>query len=230
MGIQVDWIDQMRPAVMQFCEETLSTIPKHPADTWSNIGPIIAGVWIVVRARQRALPLQTIGYASIAAGVFSGVYHATNTYVGEVMDIAGMYAFIFACASVQLYRDKTLSSLEATLLAATLAVVGTVLAAYSDLAKTPLFAVVLIVVAYNEITAESVKNYRYAYAALGAFAVAFTFWVLDYSRCLCDPQNHVLTGHGVWHLLCGVAFYLTYRQFATSVTPRQAADDAAPPN
>ena len=222
-GIEVPWIDNLRPAVMQFCEETLATIPKHPADTWSNLGPLVAGIWIVYRARNRVAPLQAIGIASILTGLFSGVYHATNTYIGEIMDLAGMYAFIFACAGVQVYRNKWMNGRRCTLLGVFLATVCTYAAAYSNLAKTPLFAIVLLGVAYVEVTDDSVKSYRYIYLALATMVVAFTFWVLDYTRCLCDPQNHILTGHGVWHLLSGLAFYFAYRQFASSIKPRRPA-------
>lgn len=209
---------------MQFCEETLSTFPKHPADTWSNIAPVVAGVAILVAGRGRAAPLRMIGWAAIITGVFSAVYHATNTYVGEVLDLSGMYFFIFACAGAQLYRRQWLNSWQSAAVILLLTAVSTALAAATALAKTPLFAVVLVVVIVLEITDPRAQRYHYAYWAVGVLAVAFAFWVVDYSHVMCDPNNHVLTGHGMWHLLNGPVFYLAYLQFAESIHSHRTAE------
>lgn len=226
MGIELPFVDQWPKAAMQFCERTLDTYPKHPADTWSNIGPLIAGIWIVLRARrnERSAPVRAIGYAAIATAICSGLFHASNTAVGEVLDIAGMYAFVFACASVQAFRNSWLSARQGIFLVLFLTTVSTALASVSNFAKTPLFAIVMIVVAAIEINDDRVKSYQQAIWGIGWLVIAFAFWILDYTKTLCDPDNHILTGHGIWHLLNGLTFYHAYRQFAGSFDPDEVVE------
>lgn len=217
MGIEIPWLEGWETAQMCFCEETLDTYPKHPADTWSNIGPLIAGIVIWRQSRWQAAPLRAISFAVIITALFSAVFHATNTAVGEVLDLAGMYTFVFACGAVQLFRRKWLDRYTSVVLAFSLAAVCSGLASVSIWGKTPLFAVVLAVVIYWEVTDPRVVSYRNAYYSLASLGVAFVFWILDFTGLLCDPQNHILTGHGMWHLLSGLTFYFAYRQFVTSV-------------
>ena len=43
------------------------------------------------------------------------------------------------------------------------------------------------------------------------------FWIADYTGRFSDPDNHVLQGHAVWHLLtalCLLFLYSHYLQFA----------------
>ena len=41
-------------------------------------------------------------------------------------------------------------------------------------------------------------------------AAAFVFLILDITRTWCDPKNHILNGHAVWHLLSAAAIYLLF--------------------
>ncbi len=219
----LNWLNSLRPAEMCFCERTLDGFPKHPADTWSNIGPLIAGIAILWVSHGRPAPVRAIGIASVVTAVCSALFHASNAYVGEVLDLAGMYAFILSCAATQVYRHRWAGSLTSAIGGFVVAGGLTALAAAFTWAKSPLFAVVLLAVVVVEIFDPAVKHYKNAYAALAWLAVAFVFWVLDYSHVLCDPDNHWLTGHGLWHLMNGPAFWFTYKQFDQSLKDRAAA-------
>jgi hypothetical protein len=40
--------------------------------------------------------------------------------------------------------------------------------------------------------------------------LAAIFLVLDITKTWCDPDNHYISGHGVWHLLSAAAIYLLF--------------------
>jgi hypothetical protein len=52
------------------------------------------------------------------------------------------------------------------------------------------------------------------YLALGLMAVAVAFSLADLSRVWCDPSNHWLQGHSVWHLLTALALYTLFMFYA----------------
>ena len=63
--------------------------------------------------------------------------------------------------------------------------------------------------------------YRPLFLACGTFAVSYAIWWLDKLGLACDPDNHVLNGHCIWHFLGALSFafwYRFYAQFGTTST------------
>jgi hypothetical protein len=44
--------------------------------------------------------------------------------------------------------------------------------------------------------------------ALGIFLCSFAIWVTDITGLLCDPDNHLITGHAIWHVLNAVCIWM----------------------
>jgi hypothetical protein len=42
------------------------------------------------------------------------------------------------------------------------------------------------------------------------FAIAFGVWILDITRVVCDPDNHIFNLHSVWHVLTSLSIYWFY--------------------
>lgn len=210
-----DWL--FEPARMQFCEETLSGPIAHPADTWTNIGPVIAGFMILFCARR---PLERLlGAAALWTGVASAYFHAANTILGETLDLSGMFLFILTIMAIQHNRAKpqgtSTTRLTAMVLAGTIGI--TVLSAYWAVFASPTFAVLVVIVIVRGIYDR--KLGPYAWAMVATFAVAWTLWWLDFLHVLCIPGNHILTGHGIWHLLNGLVFWFTYLHYDATCGP-----------
>ncbi len=197
-------------ARMKFCEETLPGIIAHPADTWTNIGPVIAGVMILLYAKR---PLeQLLGGSALWTGVASGYFHASNTILGETLDLSGMFLFILSIVAIQYHRAKPTrktTPLIAGVIIASLII--TVLSAMYTIFATPLFGVLVVFVIGRGLYDRRLGPY--AYAMVGTFLTAWGIWILDLTHVLCVPSNHILTGHGVWHLLNGLVFWFTYLHY-----------------
>ena len=53
----------------------------------------------------------------------------------------------------------------------------------------------------------SYSNYKLALLSL---VLAFIAWTLDFRRIICDPSNHILQGHAIWHVLSSICFLFLY--------------------
>ncbi|MEZ6088127.1 MAG: hypothetical protein R3C05_08915 [Pirellulaceae bacterium] len=209
----MEWL--LEPARMQFCEQTLSGPIKHPADTWTNIGPLVAGIFILVYALR---PLERLlGIASLWTGVASGYFHASNTILGETLDLSGMFMFILSIAALQQQRASDVRPGYRVLIA--LVIGGTIVLTWlSSLATTfasPTFALIVVVVVIRGLYDSRLTPW--AYWMVGTFLLAWGFWWLDYLHIVCDPNNHLLTLHGLWHLLNGLVFWFALRHYQTTM-------------
>lgn len=207
----------LSPARAVFCEEPLKGPIRHPADTWSNIGPVIAGVLVMFRAQTGLVWL--LGAAAVWMGAASAIFHATGTLGGEMLDLHGMYFFILVFGVCQHkahgyfvdWYDAVLNPIGwATILS-----VGFLWLPWLGI---PVFAVLLGAVVVRQWNRGFDARW---YWLLGTFAVAFAFWLLDYFRVLCCPCNHVLSGHGVWHLLMGPIVWQSAKIFEAATYQRR---------
>jgi hypothetical protein len=216
------------PARMQFCEETLSGVIKHPADTWTNIGPIVAGIMIVIYAVR---PLERLlGAAALWTGIASGYFHASNTILGETLDLSGMFMVIFCLLALQQHRaaPNLISDMTLAVWVLIASAILTILSAFWAIFASPAFGVIVVIVIIRGIRANKVGPW--AWAMVGSFAVAWAFWWLDKLHILCIPGNHILTGHGIWHLLNGVVFWFAFGHYqVTADSSGVPRDDGAVP-
>ena len=58
---------------------------------------------------------------------------------------------------------------------------------------------------------------------MALFGVSYAIWWLDRLGVICDPTNHLVTGHAVWHLLGAASFLFWYRFLAQFDAARREA-------
>lgn len=228
-------------ARMQFCEQAIGGPIKHPADVWTNVGPLLAGLFILKRSRN---PLERLlGAAAVWTAGTSAYFHATDTILGEALDVGGMFLFILTVAAFQQRRasctqratpgqhqntsdpDRPRFSADWVYVSGVVALSSALACAsvYTVVFASPTFAVIVALVIIREARSAHLIGHC-GKALLVTFAVAWAIWWLDYLRIFCYPANHVLTGHGVWHLLNGLVFWLTFLHFR-GVDSEHADDD-----
>ena len=54
-------------------------------------------------------------------------------------------------------------------------------------------------------------NYKYFFLGIIVIAVAATFSGLDITRTFCDPGNHIIQGHAIWHFFTSIGLYLIWK-------------------
>lgn len=203
-----------------FCEEQLCGFIAQPANTWSNIGFLIAAILIFRSPASR--PRKYFLISSLVLFIGSTLFHASGTYFGKFLDVSGMFFVSGTVLNLSLQRKFKLTDLQSDFLYLIILTISISFLAIMRFGNV-LFASQLLISLYlewkmarseNKLNMEKIK--LAAFVLLGAFSI----WLLDVFKILCHPGNHILTGHGVWHLLCASSIYLMYSAYRSpSVAP-----------
>ncbi len=193
-----------------------------PANTWSNLAFVFLGIWLWRKGRREGSWLKWLGLVEIIVGVTSLLFHASFTFFFQFFDYAGMFIFLWLLLTFSLMRTVKVSRVNQIMfyfgglvlsLAAFLA-----FRAYHLPVQTLFAAEVggfLLWEAGLWVRNGGVRYRHFVYTALLLLA-AFTLWMLDYTRIFCDPANHLLQGHALWHVFSAFAFVTAfnfYKQF-----------------
>lgn len=211
-----------------FCEAARPGALKQPANSWSNLGFVIAGLVIAWHARSSSsvmpVGLQT-AYACVVVvlGPASAAMHATQTSLGGHLDMLSMYlvaGFAASYAWVRWARRGPTSFAAAFVTCVTaceLAGLWTreipVVMYAGNLAFGLLLIAAVVLEAVLWRRGESRRTIGFGFAALGSMLVAFFIWNMS-QHGWCDPHS-LLQGHAAWHLLCAAAAYFLYRLYAS---------------
>lgn len=210
----------LEPAELKFCEERLCGWVVEPANTWSNIGFIISGVLILLAARQswRTGSVLT-GVTAILCGIGSMLFHATGTRLGEVIDVSAMYLISALFVTLNLQRMRSWAGAKTWLFFGALSAGSVAFMLTSGSNGILLFTSQLVFFGLSEIyMAFHPERYpavrKHFYALSLTFGLSCAVWLLDLHRIVCIPDNHILGGHALWHLLNGLAlwFYFRYQE------------------
>ncbi|MHA3980013.1 ceramidase domain-containing protein [Halovulum sp. GXIMD14794] len=251
------WPGEFVGAGAMFCEAFRDSWIRQPANTWSNLGFVAAGLWMVSHAAQagrrasapgnifsnsRSLPIL---YAALVISIGPGsmALHGTGHAWGHSADVVAMFTFIMfpiAWAVTHLAGGS-----ERAFWTVYLALTGPVTLAHL-LEVLPFSGIVLYAILIpTAVALELVRYFRkptgtrsliLTLGALGCFLLGFVAWRLSLTGApLCAPGS-LLQGHALWHLLCAAAtvcLYLAYmneRTGAAADTRRAArsAPDARP--
>ena len=212
------------PATITFCERRLCAWVVEPSNAWSNVAYVAVGLWILWARRTRlATALTAIGVAALLLGLGSFAFHATGIRVFEVVDVSGMYlisglALTFALQRRLGWRDGVaVGFFAAVVVVSSLLMIGIGTDGIVMFAAQVLTA---IVVEYRLRPHTPPGAERWLLSAMAALAVGFVIWTLDLRGPLCDPDNHLVTGHAVWHALTALSVLFFYR-FQVAVRQRR---------
>ncbi len=214
--------DGLAPGTVAFCEERLCAVVAEPSNAWSSVAYVLVALWVgsTHTGRSGDPRLWVLVCAQALIGVGSFAFHATGSFAGELLDQVGM--FMLSCLVLAFVTGRLLS-----LSAAATAALYVAMTAASALfllvvppAGIPLFAVQLVAGLGGEVhawrRAADRAPFRHLFAGLGVFGVSFVIWLLDITRVACAPDNHLVTGHAVWHVLNALCIERLYRFYAAA--------------
>ncbi|HEY1097748.1 MAG TPA: ceramidase domain-containing protein [Myxococcota bacterium] len=215
---------------VSFCERRLCAWVAEPSNSWSCIAYIIVAIilvlWRVPTSRAR---IYALAAAQVLIGVGSFFFHASGTFVGEVVDQMGMFMLsslilCFSAAQARGWSDnKTVVAYVSLVVASTLSMLVIRPIGIPLFATQMAIGVIWQLLQYKQSVGEAKASFRPFFQGLGIFAVSFAIWSTDISGLLCDPDNHFITGHAVWHTLDAICclflgrFYV--RRFAAIEGP-----------
>lgn len=194
------WLPNVR-----WCESQLCSWVVEPANTWSNLAYVIAGValfWFGSRRHDRTLGI--FGVTAIVVGISSFVYHMSYSGVLQVLDFFGMYVFLILLIGLNLVRLGRLPQARFWPMYWGSVVTLTVLTVALRFTSVPIQGIVLALIlgiVATEFLQPAKPDRRFFYLSLVALIVAAGFSAADVTRTFCDPEDHFVQGHAIWHVL-----------------------------
>lgn len=207
---------------VNWCEAPLCSYIGEPANTWSNLAYVLVGLFVLLWGGEPARLRRSFAPVMALVGICSGIYHASNVYVTQQLDFLGMYLFCYLLLGLNLNRLGMALGLRHYLVA----VLGTT--AFTAVVFRYGFPIQAIigVLTLGIIVTEGLARRRHPaqrvplsafLASLGLLTAGAISSALDVTRTLCDPENHFLQGHAVWHVLTALsllASFFHYRRLA----------------
>lgn len=213
----------LAPATMVYTEAIVQGWIKQPSNAWTNAFYLLNALalfYLYHKNKKRPLAL-VFSVISFLVGLTSFLYHASNAFLFQFFDLASMYLLSGFLAALALVRLGVIQ--PARLPAAALAVFvmsSALLFFIRGKSGALIFGIEIIVILALEAWIAARKKrktvYRFFFGALALLAASFLFWALDYQRLLFAPGNHIIQGHGLWHILnsfCFILMYIHYKQF-----------------
>jgi len=190
---------------LYFCEEPLCAWVKQPGNSYSN-GFFLLVAWLLWRRWRKTHPLlaEQLILVSILIAVGSFFLHASLTFAGEVADLTGMF---FLAARLLLwnferYLRKPVAYPKTTFW--TLSLLPTALMLAFGSVGIVLFQLQIATLVLLEAAMwrrGDKIDYRRAITTALIFGVAYGLWWLDVLHGWCNPNNHWVSGHVLWHFL-----------------------------
>ncbi len=210
-----------------FCELARAEGIAQPANAWSSLAFVVAGVAVLALVRQATRPervlLPLLAVALAAVGVGSFAFHATLTLWGQFADVLPMYAVGCVLLAGALVRLGRVAPRRAALGGVALLVALGLLLWWWPESRRVLFAAVLLPgIVLELVHAGRDRAARWLHLGLGLLVTAYLLWVLDQTGLLCDPESP-LQGHAAWHVLGAAAGWCLARHWvATGAAARGA--------
>lgn len=205
------------PGTVQFCERRLCAWIVEPSNAWSSLAYVVLGVVMLLQARLggRVVVGGAVALAQIMIGVGSFFFHGTGTFAGEVTDQVGMFMLSALILASSLGQQRGWSGRRVVGVYIAGVVLSTALLLVVRPIGIPLFAVQLAAGLGLQLwlwrkasSSPERAAFRPFLQALGIFLSSFAIWVTDITGLLCDPDNHLITGHAIWHVLNAVCIWM----------------------
>jgi len=220
------------PPNVDWCEEELCGWIVNPAGTWSNLAYVVFGLWMWHAARRsRDERLALFGPASIIVGVFSFTYHASYTYFLQFFDFVGMFVFCFVAVTRNAVRLHWIDESRQWRFFAVGVVSFSLLVPLMSETAIPIQTLVGLLIfgilaqefaIWRRDRGSGAPPYRFYALALALLTLAALASLADVTRTWCDPGNHWLQGHAVWHVLSAAslcALFCFYARLPRASTP-----------
>lgn len=216
---------------IKWCEETLCQWVSEPANTWSNLGYLIVGLFITYLSFKKNdnFNVKQFGPIIFLMGAGSFYYHMSNFYTSQVLDFLGMFFLVGWVIGTNLIRLGKIKINGLWKFNLALAGVYT-LATHTMYLFGIKFQMIVLFSAFIIITSEIMAakmqkiSYKWFYTSVVIMICAFSFSLSDHRRLWCDPSQHgwFSQGHAVWHWLGAMAMMTIYLHYSQPALQKEA--------
>jgi len=220
--MEYDLWTHLAPATMRYHEVVVGGLIRQPANAWTNVMYVIVGFMVlrlVAKRRDRSM-LAFMPALAALIGLTSFLYHASNTFLFQFLDLASMYMLSGLMLALNADRAGLIKARSAPAMFAGMVLASSlVLLAIRGRSGAIIFgaeiAGAIALELFIALRMDEGARYRDYLIALGLFAAAYLFWILDFTgRTPFNDGNHVMQGHGLWHIINAFCIYYLYRFYS----------------
>lgn len=208
--------DGFQKNLYPFCEERLCSFVTEPANFWTNIGYLIVAILMIRHRNQSNRRVKNLFfYSTFTLFIGSSLFHMTSTYWAKLLDVSAMFFLSMTILTLALERYSGISEKKANwffISGLSLSIVFLVVMSFGNV----LFGTQILVATVLEWRLKKSGHgldLKEVGLSILTLLAAFTFWIMDVKKILCYPGNHILTGHGMWHLLAALAIWIYYKSY-----------------
>jgi hypothetical protein len=213
--------DSFQPAEIRFCEEATGSWVGQPVNAFSNAAYVLVGIWLLIKyirgKKNRKNPMIMLPVSAILIGITSFFYHASSSFLFEVLDLSSMFLLSSFMVSFALYRWRQ-TKFSVFIKAYTVFFIVPVMLVLLIKGESGLYffgieigiAIVTEWIIWKR--RPGIRTGSFIYAGI-LFLISYGFWLLDFHRILCDPDLHYFQSHALWHVINSFCFILLYRYY-----------------
>ncbi len=220
---QCPWT-QFEPDPYPFCEEALCSWIREPANTWTNIAYFIVG-FLLWRKYQdskniKANPVYLLfSIAAIYLGIGSGLFHASVVMWTKKIDVSAMHVIASTGLMLTLNRRRPMDYKKMLLGIAVLTSLCFPFIGWGKAGSIVFLSMLATVIGHEIWLSYKIPlkwdQKKYLMGLIVAFVLSFIASEMDRDGgLLCNPDNHIFTGHGFWHFGTALCIYLGALYFA----------------
>ena len=214
-------LSQMAPTNVDWCEASTCGWINEPANTWSNLIYLLLTIWAYYQTRDKeGSPLKVFVPAFFFMGFFSFVYHASYNFFTQWLDFVGMFLMTGLFISLNLVRLKAIKRANIFKFYGVFNLLFGVLVIIFYLTYIPIQSLIVIHALFLIISelklrkSPDKKPYKPFIISIILILVAATFSVLDVTRTWCDPHNHFIQGHAIWHIVSAFSLAFAFKFYS----------------
>lgn len=207
---------------IDWCEASRCSVVVEPANTWSNLFFFVSAIVLWRWSRRHPHEMTALRWfapSAFALGLFSFVYHASTTFVLQVFDFLGMFLFLGLALALNLRRLHLAPFAFVWLAMIGLGTGLVFLLRWQGANIQPIVGLLIATIVLSELACRyrrvDAPSYGWYLLAIGLLSLGGVFSLLDLSRTWCNPENHLIQGHALWHLSTAAAMLPLYRFYET---------------
>jgi hypothetical protein len=194
----------------------------QPVSTFSSLAYAFVGIYVLL-AREgfdNKIWRHVFAWSLIITGFGSAFFHMTLSFVGQTVDVVGMY-LLATFVIVYAFRSAKISAKQLAALYAAFNVLLLVVLIFAPGLRRYLFALLLVAgLVLEYFRNRKLCSQKLLGAAAGVLLFGFGIWTVDQLRLLSADWFY---GHTAWHIFGAVAGYLLYKYYAQkTVAPHPA--------
>ena len=222
-------------ATLCFCEALLPEPWRQPANTWSNLAPLLVAVAVGAdasrrrhRARAASPAVTLLGFAFPVMLVFQGLgamfFHASIKAWAGMLDASSMFNIVGLLLASNLARATRLRPSHMLGLWLAVILLGLGIGWRAPEMVSPVMFVFFISVLSSEVWLgrhRKTRSDRWFRLGLWIFLVGVVTWFASAieGTPLCDPAS-LLQGHALWHVTSAVAIGLFWVHARLNLEPQ----------